>query len=412
MAAGLLITPLYMPAEDENGDRIAGARMYIYDNGTTDLATTVYTDSALTVQASNPVIANSNGVFAALYADTANEYTVAVTDSDGAPLPNGTWSGLSAAIDATIASVALAEGHADDAAASAASALGAPGTSATSITAVTIGTGAKVFTLAQTGKAFSEGQRVVVASDADATNQMSGIITGFVDPTLTVEVDNTSGSGSLSDWIISLTGYGAVSSVAGLTGAVGAAPLKSALSLNNVENVAVTGEHQIWIPAVAMISRTTNGAAHGVTEMTTNRNMFRTLDFDASTIEYAQFSIRMPKSWDEGTVTFIPEWSHAATATNFGVSWGLQAVAISNDDTGDVAFGTAQYSNDTGGTTNDLYAGPESSAITVAGTPAAEDLVMFQVLRKADDATNDTLAVDARLHGITLIITTNAGNDA
>jgi len=172
------------------------------------------------------------------------------------------------------------------------------------------------------------------------------------------------------------------------------------------------GRHTIWVPAVAMIPRTTNGAASGSVETTTNKVMLKTLDFDASTIEYAQFAIRMPKGWDEGTVAAVFVWSHAATTTNFKVSWGLQAVAISDDDALDAAFGTAQYANDTGGTTNDAYASPETSAITIAGTPAAEDLVIFQVLRKADDGTNDTLAVDARLHGVTLYYTVNAPTDA
>lgn len=171
------------------------------------------------------------------------------------------------------------------------------------------------------------------------------------------------------------------------------------------------GRQTVWIPASAMIARTTNGAASGTAETSTNKIMFKTLDFDASTIEYAQFSIRMPKSWNEGTVTAVFTWSHASTTTNFKVSWGLQAVAISNDDAGDAAFGTAQYANDEGGTTNDIYMSPETSAITIAGTPQAEDWVVFQVLRKADDGTNDTLAIDARLHGVTLYLTTDAATD-
>lgn len=171
------------------------------------------------------------------------------------------------------------------------------------------------------------------------------------------------------------------------------------------------GKQAVWIPAGAMKARTTNGAAAGSTEMTTNKDMVVTLDFDTSTQEFAQFSIAMPKSWNESTVTFVPHWSHASTTTNFGVVWSLAGVAVSNDDALDVAFGTAQTSTDTGGTTNDYYAGPESSAITIAGTPAENDLVMFQVARVPSDG-SDTLAVDARLHGITLYITTNAGNDA
>lgn len=171
------------------------------------------------------------------------------------------------------------------------------------------------------------------------------------------------------------------------------------------------GKETIWIPASAMIARTTNGAASGTAETTTNKNMVKTLDFDASTQEFAQFEIAMPKSWNNGTVTFQPVWSHASTTTNFGVVWALQAVATSDDDALDVAFGTEQASTDTGGTTNDRYIGPESSAITIAGTPATGDVVQFQIKRNPSDG-SDTLAVDARLHGIKLYITTNAATDA
>ncbi|MBI1243758.1 MAG: hypothetical protein GC202_02040 [Alphaproteobacteria bacterium] len=172
------------------------------------------------------------------------------------------------------------------------------------------------------------------------------------------------------------------------------------------------GRNTIYVPAAAMIARTTNGAAAGSVETTTNKVMLKTLDFDASTIEYAQFTVRMPKSWNEGTVTAVFVWKHAATTTNFKVSWGLQAVALSDDDAADTAFGTAIYANDIGGTTNDIYISPETAAVTIAGTPAAEDLVVFQVLRKADDATNDTLAIDAGLLGVTLYLTTDAATDA
>lgn len=409
MTAGRIIFPGYMPARDSNGDALPYAKAYFYENESVTLDT-VYSDSGLSVEHANPVEADSDGQWPAIYADTTEEFTVYLTDQNGAPIA-GPWDGMSSSSGASTAAVALAEAARDDAADSAASALGAPGTSATSTTSLAIGSGSKVFTLTQTGKAFSEGQRVVAASDANPANQMSGIITSFVDPTLTVSVDTTAGSGTLADWIISLTGQGAVSSVAGLTGAVAVAPLKSALSLSSVQDLAVAGRVGIWIPATAMIPRTTNGAAAGLGETTTNRVMRRTYDFDASTIEYVQFSMQMPKSWDEGTVTFAPWWSHPSTATNFKVSWGLQAVALSNDDALDTAFGTAQFSNDTGGTTDDLYKGDESSAITIAGSPAAEDVVIFQIQRKADDATNDTMTVDARLHGIMLYITTAAAID-
>jgi hypothetical protein len=160
-----------------------------------------------------------------------------------------------------------------------------------------------------------------------------------------------------------------------------------------------------------MISRTTNGAAAGSVETTTNKIMLSSLDFDTTTQEFAQFSIRMPKSWNESTVTARFTWSHPSTTTNFGVVWALEAIALSDDDAGDTAFGTAQQIADTGGTTNDIYISGATPALTIGGTPAAEDWVVFQVKRVVADG-SDTMAVDARLHGVTLYITTDAANDA
>jgi hypothetical protein len=170
------------------------------------------------------------------------------------------------------------------------------------------------------------------------------------------------------------------------------------------------GKHTIWIPAGAMISRATNGAASGSVETATNKVMLRTLDFDTSTQEFAQFHIHMPKSWNESSVTFRAVWSHPSTTTNFGVAWQLSGIALSDDDAADTAFGTEQVVTDTGGTTNDIYITSESSAITIGGSPAEGDWVVLQVARVPANG-SDTLAVDARLHGIKLLFTTNAATD-
>ena len=135
------------------------------------------------------------------------------------------------------------------------------------------------------------------------------------------------------------------------------------------------------------------------------------LPFDPTTQEFAQFAVPMPKKWNRGTVTARFLWSHGATSTNFGVAWQLQAVAMGNDDAIGVDYGTAQVVTDTGGTTSDLYITDETAAITVAGSPAAEDLVFFRVARVPANG-SDTLAVDARLHGLVLYVTTNAETDA
>lgn len=171
------------------------------------------------------------------------------------------------------------------------------------------------------------------------------------------------------------------------------------------------GLETIWIPAVAMTTRTTNGAESSTEETATNRNMLKTLKFDASTQEFAQFFVRMPKSWNESTVTASFSWSHGSGGSAFGVVWQLAGVALSDTDAIEAAFGTAQTVADTGGTANTMYITSSTSAITIAGSPASEDYVMFQVARVPANG-SDTLNIDARLHGVTLYFTTNASNDA
>lgn len=172
------------------------------------------------------------------------------------------------------------------------------------------------------------------------------------------------------------------------------------------------GKQSVAAISTAMTPSATGGCAALATIATTaNQPDITTLNFDPTTEEYAQFSIPMPKKYNNGTLTFQPIWSHPATATNFGVVWSLQAVATSDDDAVAAAYGTAVTSTDTGGTTNDLYIGPESSAMTVAGTPATGDVLHFRIFRTPGNG-SDTMAVDARLHGIRLFYTSSAENDA
>lgn len=167
------------------------------------------------------------------------------------------------------------------------------------------------------------------------------------------------------------------------------------------------GLQTVWIPAGAMTARTTNGAAAGTTESATNKVMSKTLDFDASTIEYAQFTVAFPKSWDLGTVTAQFFWR----STNTGnCIWGLQGVAISDDDVTDAAFGTAQTVTDGVTATTDTMVSAATAAITIAGTPAAGDIVTFQVYRDASNG-SDTLAVDALLVGVKLTYNCSVNND-
>lgn len=104
------------------------------------------------------------------------------------------------------------------------------GLSGTSTTSVAIGTGSKSFT-ANTGKLWSNGQFITLASNANSANYMHGTVTSYNSGSgaLVVNVLDIGGSGTLNDWNIAITGTqgpqgvpgaGSVTSVFGRTGVV------------------------------------------------------------------------------------------------------------------------------------------------------------------------------------------------
>lgn len=171
------------------------------------------------------------------------------------------------------------------------------------------------------------------------------------------------------------------------------------------------GKQTVWIPASAMTPATTNGPAAGQVETSSNKVNFSVLDFDATTAEQAWFDIAMPKGWDEGTVTFQAWWTTSATDTD-GVAISLAGVARSDNEALDTAVGTpVVVTDDAQSGALELLVTAESSAVTIAGSPAEGDLCLFRVQRVVSDG-NDDMSEDMRLIGIKLFYTTNAANDA
>ena len=175
--------------------------------------------------------------------------------------------------------------------------------------------------------------------------------------------------------------------------------------------VKVAGKESMWIPALAMNPTVSNGCAgHASVETTSGRPDMIVLDFDKDSDEFAQFSIAFPKSWDEGTITYQVYWAGIAATT--GVAWSLAGVAVSNNETIDVAFGTAVViQDDAQGAVEEVCVTAESGAVTIAGTPAADDLCFFAISRDVSDS-NDDMAGDARLLGIKIFFNTDTKNDS
>ena len=182
--------------------------------------------------------------------------------------------------------------------------------------------------------------------------------------------------------------------------------------LDGVGTIKEAGLETIWVPANSMTPTNSNGCADiAKVETTAGRPDLNVLDFDDGSDEHAQFAVAFPKSWNLGTITFQVFWTSTATDTD-GVTWGLQGVAMADNQTQDVAYGTGVTVDDAcQGAAEELYVTAVSGAVTIAGTPADDDLTYFRIYRDVSDA-NDTAAEDARLLGCKIFFTTDAKNDS
>jgi len=190
----------------------------------------------------------------------------------------------------------------------------------------------------------------------------------------------------------------------------GSGVIKAEDSGGTVSAVKIAGKETMWVPAAAMYGPTTNPADAALVETTATRPDLKVFDFDASTAQYTQFTVAMPKSWNLGTVTYQVFWSPSSTNTGDCI-FGLQGVACGDSDTIDVAYGTAIEVTDAGiGTVEDQQVTSESSAMTIAGTPADDQQTYFQLYRDAADG-SDTFSGEARVLGIKLFYTTDSAND-
>lgn len=79
---GVFFVPVLV-ALDANGDLVSGAKLYTRESGSTT-PTASYSDAALTTQHANPIVANSAGIFPAIYLDPNVNYRLILTDGSDA----------------------------------------------------------------------------------------------------------------------------------------------------------------------------------------------------------------------------------------------------------------------------------------------------------------------------------------
>lgn len=176
----------------------------------------------------------------------------------------------------------------------------------------------------------------------------------------------------------------------------------------NIQVNAADPKRAFYIPASAMTTATTNGAASGTYESATNKIIIPVFDFDTTTQEFVAIAIPSPHFWDASTITVQFIWT--AASGSGGVTWAAQGIAFSDDDALDAAYGTEQIIVDTLITALDDHHTSFTPAITIAGTPVAGDLVCLRFKRVPADA-GDTIANDVRLIGVKVRFTIGQYSD-
>jgi hypothetical protein len=312
-----------------------------------------------------------------------------------------------------------------------------PGLQDTSTTSLVIGIGSKILTLIS-NRPIPEGVDCYIIDAVTPTNRMFGTVTDHTNNQLTVDVTVTTGSGTYTSWVVQpagvmgagIGGNAALTALSALTPAADKAPYfsgSSSAAVFDISSFARTflgdanatealttlgaigqGVHSIPVPAAAMTANTTNGAEYEESETTTNKVVLGGFKFDQSTDEAVQFAIPMPVSWDEGTITVQFYWTTSVASGD--VIWTASAVAFGDNDALDAPFGTAQSVADASNGAGDLNVSSATSAITVAGSPQAGDMVYVKIVRDADNG-SDTLAGDAKLVGVKINIGINAVTD-
>jgi hypothetical protein len=171
------------------------------------------------------------------------------------------------------------------------------------------------------------------------------------------------------------------------------------LTVDETKSVSDKAEKVVYktisAPAGAFTPVTTNGAETGTNEYATNDINLDYFAFDATTLEKVQFAFSMPEDWDRSTIKAKFQWSSASGSTTADtVEWGLKAGALSDSDAIDAALGTGQVISDAllADDGADLQLSGATPAITVGGTPALGDLIVFEAYRNVsgtDDLTED-----------------------
>jgi len=170
------------------------------------------------------------------------------------------------------------------------------------------------------------------------------------------------------------------------------------------------GTQDLFIPCASMWTQGTNGATLlGTKDFGEDKPSYTVAEFSDSTEQHCQFSITMPRNFDNGTVTAQFFWT--GTGGSGDVVWSMAGLAVSDNDSIDASFGTEQTVTDTYHANDDLMVSSATSAITIGGTPADSDTIWFQISRNTADGSDD-YSDTAKLIGVVITYTIDAATSS
>ena len=165
----------------------------------------------------------------------------------------------------------------------------------------------------------------------------------------------------------------------------------------------VSGVQDIWIPASAMWANTTSGASTlKQDETSTNKQNFKQITFTDAT-ENVEFTWCPPRNFNNSTLKATFYWIPSSGSGN--VSHSVRGYAYGDNANPDATWGSAVAVTDAIQTTGYIHISPQSSAITVGGSPADTKLIQFRIARDSSDSSTG----DSKLIGVVLEFSIDSG---
>ena len=165
----------------------------------------------------------------------------------------------------------------------------------------------------------------------------------------------------------------------------------------------VSGVQDIWIPASAMWANTTSGAsALTQDETSTNKQNFKQITFTDASL-YVEFTWCPPRNFNNSTLKATFYWIPSSGSGN--VTHSVRGYAYGDNANPDATWGSAVAVTDAIQTTGNIHISPQSSAITIGGSPADTKLIQFRIARDSSDSSTG----DSKLIGVVLEFSIDSG---